>query len=84
MLPIGAYEPRWMMRYSHMNPAEGLQAFKDMGARWMIPMHWGTFDLTDEPLDHPPRSAQISTWPRRARTPPASRIMAVGERWRFV
>ena len=55
MLSIGAYEPRWMMRYPHMNPAEGLQAFHDLGARRMIPMHWGTFDLTDEPIDHPPR-----------------------------
>jgi N-acyl-phosphatidylethanolamine-hydrolysing phospholipase D len=55
MLPIGAYEPRWFMRHQHMDPAEAWRAFKDLGARWMLPMHWGTFDLTDEPLDLPPQ-----------------------------
>ena len=54
-LPIGAYEPRWFMAYPHMNPAEAHRAFLDLGARWMVPMHWGTFDLTDEPIDLPPR-----------------------------
>ena len=83
MLPIGAYEPRWMMRYSHMNPAEGLRAFHDLGARRMIPMHWGTFDLTDEPLDHPPRVLRehmAETGADASRV----RIMAVGERWKFL
>ena len=83
MLSVGAYEPRWMMRYSHMNPAEGLQAFHDLGARWMIPMHWGTFDLTDEPIDHPPRVLKAhmeKTGADAARV----RVMAVGERWRIL
>jgi len=55
LLPIGAYEPRWFMRPVHMNPAEALTAFRELGARFMLPMHWGTFDLTDEPLDEPDR-----------------------------
>lgn len=55
MLPIGAYEPRWFMREAHMNPAEAWQAFQDLGARHFLPMHWGTFDLTDEPVDEAPR-----------------------------
>ena len=54
MLPIGAYEPRWFMRYAHMNPSEAYRAFKELRARWMVPMHWGTFDLTDEPVDAAP------------------------------
>jgi L-ascorbate metabolism protein UlaG (beta-lactamase superfamily) len=49
ILPIGAYEPRWFMRYQHMDPAESLQAFRDLGARRMLAAHWGVFDLTDEP-----------------------------------
>jgi N-acyl-phosphatidylethanolamine-hydrolysing phospholipase D len=54
-LPIGAYEPRAMMRASHMNPEEAVQAALDLGARRAVAMHFGTFDLSDEPLDEPPR-----------------------------
>ena len=54
-LPIGAYEPRAMMRESHMNPEEAIQAAIDLGARHAVAMHFGTFDLSDEPLDEPPR-----------------------------
>jgi N-acyl-phosphatidylethanolamine-hydrolysing phospholipase D len=81
MLPIGAYEPRWFMQYQHMDPAEALTAFEDLGARFMLPMHWGTFDLTDEPLDEAPRvlARQIE-----ARGVEAARVrtLAVGERWK--
>ncbi len=54
-LPIGAYEPQAMMRPVHLNPEEALQAGLDVGAAAMLGMHYGTFDLTDEPLDEPPR-----------------------------
>ncbi|MDH3973040.1 MAG: MBL fold metallo-hydrolase [Deltaproteobacteria bacterium] len=53
-LPIGAYEPRWFMKSHHMNPDEALMAAWELKAKMMIPIHWGTFDLTDEPLDLPP------------------------------
>jgi L-ascorbate metabolism protein UlaG (beta-lactamase superfamily) len=55
LLPTGAYEPRWFMKPVHMNPDEALAAFRDLGARHLLPMHWGTFDLTDEPLDEADR-----------------------------
>lgn len=82
MLPIGAYAPRWFMRYQHMNPAEAWRAFGDLGARFMLPMHWGTFDLTDEPLDLPPRElaeAIAADGGERERV----RLLAVGERWKL-
>ena len=55
LLPSGAYEPRWFMKPVHLNPEEALSAFRDLGAREMVPMHWGTFDLTDEPIDEADR-----------------------------
>jgi L-ascorbate metabolism protein UlaG (beta-lactamase superfamily) len=54
MLPIGAYEPRWFMQPQHMNPEDAAEAFARLGARTLCAMHWGTFKLTDEPLDEPP------------------------------
>ena len=54
-VPIGAYEPQAMMRESHMNPEEAMRAAQDLQAKRAIAMHFGTFDLSDEPLDEPPR-----------------------------
>jgi N-acyl-phosphatidylethanolamine-hydrolysing phospholipase D len=53
-LPIGAYDPPSIMRFVHLNPEEAIQAAVDLGARRVIAMHFGTFDLTDEPMDEPP------------------------------
>jgi N-acyl-phosphatidylethanolamine-hydrolysing phospholipase D len=54
-LPIGAYDPPRMMRPVHLDPEEALQAGLDVGAERMLGIHYGTFDLTDEPLDEAPR-----------------------------
>ena len=54
LLPIGAYFPD-SFRHVHMGPDEALRAFQDLGARWLVPMHFGTFKLSFEPLDEPPR-----------------------------
>ncbi len=55
LIPIGAYEPRKLMRPVHMNPDEAVQTFIDVRAKKMIGIHWGTFVLTDEPMDLPPK-----------------------------
>lgn len=57
MLPIGAYAPRWFMKAQHMDPFDAAHAFADLGADRMVAMHWGTFILTDEPVDEPPELA---------------------------
>lgn len=54
-VPVGGYEPRWFMKTYHVNPEEALMIARDVGARIMVPIHWGTFDLTDEPLWLPAR-----------------------------
>lgn len=54
-VPIGAYEPSSMMKEAHMNPEEAVAAAGDLRARKAIAMHFGTFDLSNEPLDEPPR-----------------------------
>lgn len=56
LLPIGGYEPRWFMEMYHLSPEEAVKAFLDLKAKVLIPLHWGVFDLTNEPLDLPPRA----------------------------
>lgn len=53
ILGVGAYQPRYIMQSSHINPEEAYQAFIDLGAKHLIPMHYGTFILSDEPLAEP-------------------------------
>lgn len=48
LLPIGAWSPRWFMKYFHMDPNDAVMAHKDLGAKTSIGMHFGTFQLTDE------------------------------------
>jgi L-ascorbate metabolism protein UlaG (beta-lactamase superfamily) len=54
LVPIGAYEPRLLMRGSHCTPEEAVQIGRDWGARRLCAMHWGTIQLTDEPVLEPP------------------------------
>jgi L-ascorbate metabolism protein UlaG (beta-lactamase superfamily) len=52
LLPIGAYHPE-SFRAVHTSPEDALQAFLDLGSRWMVPMHYGTFRLSHEPMEEP-------------------------------
>jgi N-acyl-phosphatidylethanolamine-hydrolysing phospholipase D len=68
MIPIGAYDPRWFMNVVHADPEEAVQIYQDLIAAppesplpLMLAIHWGTFRLTDEPMDEPPRRT-VARW----------------------
>jgi L-ascorbate metabolism protein UlaG (beta-lactamase superfamily) len=54
LLPIGAYKPYEWFREIHLNPQTAVRAFLDLKAEILIPIHWGTFKISDEPLKEPP------------------------------
>lgn len=74
MIPIGAYQPRSIMRSMHMNPEEAVDAFVETRCRRAVAMHWGTFRLTDEPLGEPPLRLARTT---RSRDMPGDQFSAV-------
>jgi N-acyl-phosphatidylethanolamine-hydrolysing phospholipase D len=82
LLPIGAYAPRWFMGAQHVDVEQALRIHLDLGAKRSLGVHWGTFQLTDEPLDEPPQVL--------ARLRPAHGVadhefvtIAIGETWRL-
>ena len=54
LIPIGAYAPRWFMAAQHCDPAEAVQILTDLAATRAVALHWGCWQLTDEPRDEPP------------------------------
>jgi N-acyl-phosphatidylethanolamine-hydrolysing phospholipase D len=76
-VPIGAYQPAAMMSAVHLNPEEALQAAVDVRAARAVGMHFGTFDLTDEPLDEPPRRFRAEA--ARRGLPERAWVLAIGE-----
>jgi len=52
LLPIGAYNPE-QFRTVHTSPGDATRAFLDLNSRWMVPMHYGSFRLSHEPIDEP-------------------------------
>jgi L-ascorbate metabolism protein UlaG (beta-lactamase superfamily) len=82
LLPIGAYEPRWFMQAVHMNPAEAVQAHLDLEATESVGMHFGTFQLTTEGIDEPPRALEDAC--RAKHIPPSRfRVLHFGESMRL-
>jgi N-acyl-phosphatidylethanolamine-hydrolysing phospholipase D len=87
ILPIGAYDPRWFMRSVHMNPEDAVEAYHELTSTSgslppCLTMHWGTFRLTDEPADEPPkRFAQA--WSAAGFDPSTNWTFAHGETRRF-
>jgi L-ascorbate metabolism protein UlaG (beta-lactamase superfamily) len=80
ILPIGAYEPRWFMQDQHMNPAEAVKALADLGAEMALAHHHGTFQLTAEEVDAPPKA--LATALAEASVPAERfRVLKPGQIW---
>jgi L-ascorbate metabolism protein UlaG (beta-lactamase superfamily) len=77
-LAIGAYLPAEIMQAVHTTPEQAVQAFVDLDGRVMLGMHWGTFDLAEEPLDEPPVRMRAE-FERRRLDPARAWIPKIGE-----
>lgn len=78
LLPIGAYAPRWFMAGSHIDPQEAARVFGDLGGKTFVPMHYGTYDLSDEPPGEPIKLL------RRYVGPEQLKELVPGEVWLFL
>jgi N-acyl-phosphatidylethanolamine-hydrolysing phospholipase D len=79
---IGAYLPPEIMRAVHVTPEEAVQLSEDVRARVLLGIHWGTFDLAEEPLGEPP-TRMLAEAARRGIGPDRAWILRIGEtrRW---
>lgn len=78
LIPIGAYAPRWFMKVQHVNVDEAIMIHREVGAKRALAMHWGTFQLTAEPIDEPKQLLDAAA--RDGRLEPGEFVtMALGE-----
>ena len=78
LIAVGSYQLRSFMKERHVNPAEAVQIHQDLKARRSAGVHWGTFNLTDEPLDQPPKDLSAALR-ERGLAADAFTVMAIGE-----
>ncbi|WP_258174669.1 MBL fold metallo-hydrolase [Actinopolyspora mortivallis] len=80
LLPIGAYHPVEVMRTVHLTPEDAVRAARDLGARELVGMHWGTFALTGEPVAQPMERLRRE-WSAAGGRGQRLREVAVGQTW---
>lgn len=81
LMPIGAYEPEWFMKVSHINPEDAIQAFLDLNSKGpFIPMHYGAYRLADD--TGPEALGRLySEWERLSLDKELLKVMKIGETW---
>lgn len=82
LLPIGGYSPENVRARHHLTPEQAVASFIDLNARYMVPMHWGTYRISDEPLDEPPARLNRA-WKNNSLEDSRLKIMSVGESWHY-
>jgi L-ascorbate metabolism protein UlaG (beta-lactamase superfamily) len=80
ILPFGAYEPRWFMKSQHQDPDEAVEGMLLANAAFAAGHHWGTFQLTNEPIDEP-RQRLAAALDRAGVDAECFRPMLPGEAW---
>jgi len=78
LIPIGAYAPRWFMKQQHTDPYDAVEVHLDLGAKKSIGMHWGTFELSAEPMFEPKTALQKAV-KQRGLSSAVFDTMAIGE-----
>jgi L-ascorbate metabolism protein UlaG (beta-lactamase superfamily) len=81
ILPIGAYKPEKWFKNLHLHPAAAVKAFDDLRASHLVPCHWGTFWISDEPMEEPPQKLREEA--ERRGIPDRVHILKNGETFRF-
>jgi L-ascorbate metabolism protein UlaG (beta-lactamase superfamily) len=78
LMPIGAYEPEWFMKISHINPEESIKAFLELKGKTFIPMHYGAYRLAD---DTGPEALErlMNEWKRLELDPGQLAVLKIGE-----
>lgn len=78
LMPIGAYEPEWFMKVSHINPEDAVKAFLETGASLFIPMHYGAYRLADDTGPEALRRLE-KEWEKQSLDEARLKVLSLGE-----
>lgn len=81
LIPIGAYQPRWIMSPMHANPFDAVEIFKETRCKRAMGIHWGTWVLTTEDVQEPPRLLKEALRKSGIEETGVFDVCAVGESW---
>ena len=82
IIPIGAYAPGWFLKAQHQDPDEAVDGFKLCKAKHALGHHWGTFQLTNEPIEEPKHALEMALG-KKGVIEDRFLAMTPGQVWRF-
>lgn len=83
LIPIGAYQPRYLFSNVHANPTDAVEIFKDTRCNKAMGIHWGCWLLTPEPPEEPPRLLKEALKKRGIEETGVFDVCAIGESREF-